>query len=1044
MKLNVTHVLRGCLLLVLVLGTSVAFAQTEITGTVTDADNGDPLIGASILVTGTSTGTVTDFDGNFSLNIPAGAESLTISYTGYGLQTIPLTGQTTLNVQLASGELLDEVVVVGYGTVAKAEVTSAVTSIDSEDFNAGNINDPTQLIQGKVAGLTISRVGGNANGQSVIRLRGLSSFGGNQSPLIIIDGVVGANLNTVDPADIESVNVLKDGSAAAIYGIQASAGVIIITTKRGTSGAGSFNYRGYVSAESINRSQEVADADLYLELIGEAADINRSRFVPTEEQPDPPPTGAEVIAQNNFGGNTDWIDEVTRTGISHVHNLSYSGGAGSMTYRASLNYRDIQGIGVVNDGFQQLNGRLSINQRALNDRLSFSLDLTATDREAQFLDPAVFQFATTYNPTAPVRVDDPGFNVPQAVIDNSNAIYGGFFEIDNFQYNNPAAIARTTLNTRRQRNLLYSLTASYDILDNLVLSTSYSRNTENGIDGFFASQNSRFSGGAAGSADRRGNASRFTNDNYNDLIEVTATYDTELGGGNDLELLAGYSWQEYNFEDFNAGGRGLPSDAFTFDNLGTLNDIANGQVDVGSFRGSYRVVGFFGRARLGLGSAYNITASVRRDGTSRNGPENKWDVFPAISASADLVDALSLTGPDQLKLRVGYGITGSLPPNNFDYLQTFGVGEQAPSGGGYVPTIGPTSNENDLLRFEKKGEFNAGLDFAFMDYRLTGSLDFYTRVTRDLLFNAQVPSPPFLFLNLQANLNNVDLVNTGVELAIAYTVGDIGGDGFTWEPSLTFATFNTELEQNDEVADFNFGDGGTLIIQSSTPGSPGQNGDPISQVRIGEEFGGLYTRVLDVEATEAEGSYQFVDQDGDGDVDNDDKVLVGNGLPDFSLSISNSFSYGNLDFNFFLRGDFGHDLANLPANFYGQHGNAISRPIDNIIVTDRFLRGVISPPIFSDYFVEDASFLALDNAQLGYTFDLGENIGFNNLRVYIAGQNLFYITDYSGVDPNVRFFDDQNSNGTRDDDESPLAPGLDRRSTFFRTATYTFGLSVGF
>jgi len=348
MQLKFNHASRGCLFLLLVLFTSAAtMAQTEVTGTITDAESGDPLIGASILVTGTSTGTVTDFDGAFSLNVPEGATSLTVSYTGYATQTVPYTGQNTIELQLTSGELLDEVVVVGYGTVTQKQVTSAVTTIDEGDFNAGNINDPTQLVQGKVAGLTISRVGGDVNQGSTIRLRGLSSFGGNTQPLIIIDGVVGANLNTVDPADIESVNVLKDGSAAAIYGIQASAGVIIVTTKRGTEGgAGQFAYRGYVSADQVAEAPPVAGREEYLRLIGAANDLNREVAIRKGTDPDQlPSTGADVQASNDFGGDTDWIDEVTRTGISHVHNLSYTGGGNGMTYRASVNYREEEGFG---------------------------------------------------------------------------------------------------------------------------------------------------------------------------------------------------------------------------------------------------------------------------------------------------------------------------------------------------------------------------------------------------------------------------------------------------------------------------------------------------------------------------------------------------------------------------------------------------------------------------------------------------------------------------------------------------------------------------
>ncbi|MFT5999329.1 MAG: TonB-linked SusC/RagA family outer membrane protein [Neolewinella sp.] len=1021
MKLITNHIMRGCLFVMLVLFTGALVAQTAVTGTITDAENGDPLIGASILVAGTSTGTVTDFDGNFSLNVPADAESLVVSYTGYTTKTVTFAGQTTIDIQLASGELLEEVVVVGYGTVTQKQVTSAVTTVEAKDFNAGNINDPTQLIQGKVAGLTISKPGGNVNGGTTIRLRGLSSFGGNSSPLIIIDGVVGANLNTVDPADIESINVLKDGSAAAIYGIQASAGVIIVTTKKGQSGKGQLSYRGYVSAESIAKQPEVAGRDEYLRLIGSAADINRAQN-PGQDLP----TGSDVRAQNDFGGETDWIDAVTTTGISNVHNLSYSGGAGGTTYRASVNYRDINGIGFQDDGFNQLNGRLSVTQKAINDRLTLSIDLTATDKNQEFFNSNVYKHATTFNPTAPIRVSDQGYNVPQAVIDNSNATYGGFFEIDNFDYNNPYAVAATANSSRKQSDLLYSMRAGFDLTDDLNIQAAYSRNRSSGLSGTFASQTSRLTGGAAGSQERKGFASRNSNSDNNELFEITSTYDLDLGS-NSLELLAGYSWQEYNFQGFGASGRGLPSDAFGFNNLGTLADIAGGQVGVSSYQQSYRVIGFFGRARLGIGSAYNITASVRRDGTSRNGPENKWDIFPAISASADLVDALDLSGPNTLKLRAGYGITGSLPNGNYGYLQTFGTQGQVPFNGGYVATLGPTSNENPNLKFEKKGEFNAGLDFAFLDYKLTGTLDFYTRTTRDLITNVQVPSPPFLFSNVEANLNNVDLINTGVELSLSYQIGDVNGEGFGWEPSLVFSTFSTKLEDNGETPDFNFGAGGVEIFQSSSPGSPGQNDDPVSQVRVGEDFGGLYTRQLDIAASQAAGQYVFIG-------DENEKVLVGNGLPDFSLGFANSFTYGNLDFNFFLRGDFGHSIANMPANFYGQHGNAVSRPIDNLIVNDRFLEGVISAPKFSDYFVEKASFLALDNAQVGYKFDLGEGTGFDNIRVYVAGQNLFYITDYSGVDPNIRFTDGGNA----------LTPGIDRRSTFFRTRTFTAGVSVGF
>ncbi len=1032
MKLNLDHAYRGCLFLLLVLFTSTAaLAQTSVSGTITDADNGDPLIGASVLVTGTSTGTVTDFDGNFTLNVPEGSESLTISYTGYATQTVPFTGQTTVDLTLTSGELLDEVVVVGYGTVTQRQVTSAVTTIEEGDFNAGNINDPTQLIQGKVAGLTISKPGGNVNGGTTIRLRGLSSFGGNQSPLVIIDGVVGADLQTVDPNDIESINVLKDGSAAAIYGIQASAGVIIITTKRGRTGDAVIDYRGYVSAESIAKAPSVANREEYLSELERVGDLFRSRA----SNPQDLSTGAEVRANNDFGGETDWIDEVTRTGFSHVHNLSYSGGSGNTTFRASANYRDIKGIGIVNDGFRQLNGRVNFTQRALDDKLQFTLDITATDRDADIFNNSAFRYAITYNPTAPVRVDQSGFDISESITRASSVGYGGYFELNNFDYFNPVAIARLTRRNQQTSTILYSFGATYNILPNWRAEVRYSRNHAQRSESFSATQSSRFAGQAneLGNPLTAGFAQRLSSNNRNDLLEVTSTYDVALGD-NSLELLAGYSWQEYNNQDFNSGGFGTVSDAFGANNLGQLTAIGLGTVQTGSGRGLYRVIGFFGRARLGIGTAYNITASIRRDGTSRNSVDNQYDWFPAISASADLVDIFDLTAANALKLRVGYGITGSLPPGNYDFIERYrGVG-QYPNLGAYGTAVGPVSNANSALRFEKKGEFNAGIDFSLLDYRLTGTVDYFIRRTRDLLVTAEVPSPPFLIPTVQANLNNADLVNNGVEVSLGYLVNF--SDNATWEPRVVFSSINTRLEDNGETPDFSFNN--NQEIQSTTPGSPGQNGDPISRLVFDADFGGIYTRQLDVAATLAENGNNFVY------LNDGAKTLVGNGLPDFSLGISNAFTYGNADLSFFLRGDFGHDLANLPRNFYGQAGNVASRPVDNIILTDLYQPNITAAPQFSDYFVEDASFLALDNAQLGYTFNLGGTSGFRNLRLYVSGQNLFYITNYTGVDPNVRFFDDVNGNGFLDGGESALSPGIDRRSTYFRTRTFTFGANVGF
>jgi iron complex outermembrane receptor protein len=1014
MKLKVDKMSRWLLALLAVAFCNFAIAQTTVTGTVTDAETGETLIGANILVVGTSTGTITDFDGTYSLNVPAGATQLEFSYTGYASQTIDIAGRTTIDVAMSAGELLDEVVVVGYGTTTQREVTSAVASIKAEDFNAGNVNDPATLIQGKVAGLSISNVGNDPNGNPAIRLRGLSSFGANTSPLIVIDGVIGADLQTVDPNDIESIDVLKDGSAAAIYGVRASAGVILITTKRGRDGQARLNYRGYVTTESIAAQPETASRDEYVRLVGSSLD---------------------------YGANTDWVDEVTRTGISNVHNLSIDGGNSGTTYRASVNYRDIQGIGV-ESGFQQLNGRLSLTQKAINDRLTLKADVTATDRDASYGFNEAFRYAITYNPTAPVMVDEAGANVPAGIRDESNRIFGGYFQSPNFDYFNPKAILDLNDNVGEERSMIVSFRADYELMDGLTVAANYSRQSEDGTFREFYSREDYLRGGAAGDATLKGRARQFSETRNTELFEATVNYENQFGGTG-LKLLGGYSYQTFDNQNFFIEGRGLPSNAFEFNNLGVLNDVALGQVQNGSFQENYKVIGFFGRAQLDFNDLIFLSASLRYDGTSRNGDE-KWGLFPAVSLGVDLKEALDVAAFDALKFRAGYGVTGSLPGSSYLSLQRFAVANQFPVNGGWIPAIGPVNNPNANLVFERKGELDIGVDFALLDYRLTGTIDYYRRDTRDLLFNAKVPSPPFLFPDLLVNLNQVSLVNSGLELSVGYLM-DKGN--FSWEPRLVFSTFSTTLEEvTGEDAQFNFGEGGQIFPPASSPGAPGQNDDPMVRIAIGEAVGQLFTREVDMDATMESGQFTYVDRNGDGNINQADYYEAGNGLPNFSLGFNNTFRFGQWDANVFFRGDFGHDLFNMYRNFYEPVQNVTARPIENLVQTEYFLENVGGGLAHSDYYIEDASFLALDNATIGYTFDMGEGSAFNNIRVYLTGQNLFYITNYTGVDPNVRYADPgPTDNGGRINlNPDPLVIGIDRRNNYFRTRSFTFGVNVGF
>lgn len=1000
MKLRVNYLSKGLLIVLATFLCQFAFAQRTITGKITDEATKEPLIGANILVVGSSTGTITDFDGTYSLKLPDGATELEFSYTGYTSKRVAIGSASVLDVTLSAGEVLEEIVVVGYGTQKAKEVTSAVASVKAEDFNGGNVNNATQLIQGKVAGLSITKVGGDPNGGTTIRLRGLSTIGANTSPLIVIDGVIGASLESVDPSDIESIDVLKDGSAAAIYGSRASSGVILITTKKGKKGNAKVEYNGYVSSESIARTVETTS----------------------------PSEFAQLRPSSNRGSSTDWVDETSRNAISQVHNLSLSGGSGSTTYRASFNYRNVEGVAIGSD-FRQLNGRLNLTQKALDDKLTFDINLTATDRQASFGFYEAFRYAVLYNPTAPVYFSDP--TSPLAVR------YGGYYQEENFDYFNPVAIANQGTNKGNIKDLLMSGRISYELIDGLTLSGFYSQLHEADIYGSYYEKTAYFRG-----IGRNGLASRSTTDRQTNLFEGTANFTREFGNTG-LNILAGYSYQEIDESTFDSQAGGFISDDLGFNRLGYARDYALGRANANTFRSLYKVIGFFGRVNLSFNDTYYFMASVRREGSTRFGENNKWGLFPAASVGVTLSNLMDVSAIDNLKLRLGYGETGALPPENgisrlrFDQVGNFYYN------GAFVPAFGPTRNANPDLKWETKGEFNAGLDFALLDYKLTGSFDYYIRTTRDLIYPITVPVPPNLAPTTWANLEDIRLRNSGFEATVGYQFGS--GQNFSWEPRLVFSTYKTILDTVD-VTDAKFAffqNSGEFFDTNTSPGAPGLNNNPTIVVRGGEELGLMYGYVY--QGVDDQGKFIFEDINGDGQITTDDQRVIGHALPKFSIGLSNTFRMGNLDFTFFLRGDFGHELMNMYRLFYEPLGTG-SREIENIVKTKYFNENLKANPQVSSYYVEKASYVALDNATIGYTFNLGTGSKINKLRVYVTGQNLFYVTDYTGVDPSPRYFDtgESDNGGSTPTGNNVLAPGLDRRNLYFRTRTFTLGVNLGF
>jgi TonB-dependent starch-binding outer membrane protein SusC len=961
---------------------SLAYGQQgQITGKVTEAGSGEGIPGASVLVKGTTRGTVTDLDGSFTISASA-QEVLVFSFIGFETQEVTVGNRSVVNIGLSqSVQALNEIIVVGYGTQERKEITSAVTSVKSEGFNQGTVNDPRQLLQGKVAGLNIARPGGNPNSGFNVRLRGISSIGENAEPLIVIDGVIGGSLSTVDPNDIESMDVLKDGSAAAIYGTRGSAGVILVTTKSGRSGKTVVEYNGSVAAENVARTIKVMTAEEYLKI----------------------PNAV------NLGSNTNWLEEVTRQGYSHVHNLSLAGGTPSTTYRASINSRNTEGVGV-NSGFNQLNARLNLSQRALKNKALFTFNLSNTNVDRRFGQENAFRYAIITNPTTPVRSDRP-----------EDRPFGGYRERDIFDWFNPVSIAEQNIDDRRENRLLASIRGEYSFTDNFRAAVFYASQRETDWRGQYSPKTAKFGGGFG----RQGLATIENRERLNDLFEATVNYDQSLGKVN-LALLGGYSYQEFfNQGNYTQAGNFL-TDAFTYNNIGAALDFANGLATVSSFANSNRLVAFFGRANFNLEDTYLLSLSARYEGSSRFGANNKWGLFPAISAGVNIANLVSMPGVSAMKVRASYGRTGTQPGESYLSLLRFGRQGNFFYNGQFVPSYGPTSNPNPDLSWETKDEINGGLDFVILNNRLDGSIDYYTRVTTGMILPINVPVPPNLFPTTQLNIG--EMVNSGLEVMVNYLA--MQKSNFRWSTGVNFSTLRTNLRSLSS-GDLSFGE----VNYRSNFGSPGQNLTQLIRIQENGPLGQIWGPVFD--GVNDNGSPKMKDLNGSGGYCNcnEDRAQLGTAYPTFNFGVNNSFSYKNFDLNFFFRGSVGHYLINSYRGFYE---NTEGTTVQNYnIVNTKYFDPRINKAEYNSSHVEKADFVVLDNATVGYTFKIGSGRAVSRVRTFLSVQNPFMFTGYTGVDPEVRYGDAESGN-------DPLAPGIERRATYFTTTITTLGLNVSF
>ena len=855
------------LLLTLLSFSLTALAQQKVTGKVKDS-SGEPVIGASVVVKGNNTmGTITDFDGNFMLDVPA-KSVLVISYIGYVTQEVPTAGKNSLEIVLKEDtKTLDEVVVIGYGTQRKGDVTSSVASVKADNFVKGAVKDVGQLIQGKVAGLAITNPNGDPTGSTQIRLRGTNTIGGaNTAPLVLIDGIPG-ELGTVAPEDVESVDVLKDGSAAAIYGTRGTNGVILITTKQAKGvDINQVEYNGYVSTSLIAKKLDMLNADEFRTLY-----------------PD-----------QDHGADTDWIDEISRTPVSHVHNLSLMGGNSKTNYIANLNYASRQGIMKKSD-FESFQGRIEVTHRMFDDKLKLKFGLFGKKNQMESTTSGgsfrgwVYGQATRRNPTDPVRNEDGTWNE----------------NVSKFEYENPLALLYEAEGNVKKTQLRYNGNIVYNPIKDLTLSAVFSYIRDNMNRGYGETLNhiSALRDGLAGWS----SVGAYTK--MEKLMELTAQYSKEIGA-HKFSVLGGYSYNETDFEELWIDNYGFQDDYFGgWHNIGIGSALKDGKANIGSKKTPTNLIGFFGRATYSFKNRYLLMGALRYEGASQLwGTDNAWGLFPSISVGWRITEEAFMKNQkifDDLKLRVGYGVTGSQPKDPFLGVAMLKYGSYAFVNGNWVQTIVPASNPNPDLKWEEKKETNIGLDFVSWGGRLSGSIDYYNRDVDGLIYEYGVPTPPNLYNKTMANGGTMR--NRGVEVLV--TVVPVQNKDFEWSTTGTFSLNSNKLislSGSIFKSDYDYFNTGTVEYSGQVADS--------HRVQVGESIGNFYGfKVVDVDS---EGRWIYEDRNGelvnykDFTHAPEDKHVIGNGLPKWYAGWNNTLRYKNFDLNVTMRGAFGFQIIN--------------------------------------------------------------------------------------------------------------------------------------
>lgn len=975
---KLTILVLSCLCLCM---TDLLYAQNPIKGKVTDRTTSDPLEGVTVIIKGTSTGTTTLEDGSYSI-VAEDDAVLVFSMIGYKETEVAAAGRSVVDVSLEEDmQFIEETVVIGYGTMDKKELTSAIAHVSSEDFLRTGGSDPAMLIQGKVAGVNVvNTAAADPNNSASIQIRGISSRSAGLGPLIVIDGVAGGNLSNLNNNDIESIDILKDGAASAIYGTRGSNGVVLITTKKGPrDGQIHTSYSGIVSANFMVKELDMLTADQYRE-------YRTSK-------------GQSI----DYGGNVDWLKEVSRIGFSHQHTLTLSGGNRGFSYRVSADYKDATGIDRRAER-QEYGARAFVSHTTKSGLFTFSANIAPRIVNVVTADRNVFHYAIEANPTSPIYdPEDP-------------SRYFSFFG-QQASYN-PVEAIRTVNDEMQFKFLDWNATARLNIMDGLSTEVTFADQYIDTYSSYYRPSTNTESIAKGW----KGEASKGYEVDHQYSLEWLANWQKNIKGHN-IKVMAGYSYLYSVKSGHSAQNKNFPNDGVLYNNLEQGEwAMEEGNVGMSSFKTDSKLIAFFGRVSYDYMGRYLFTASYRREGSSKFGANHKWGDFPAVSAGWRISGEKFMRRAkwlNDLKIRADYGVTGNQDFDSYLSLNTMTAFGDYWYNGSWMTVWGPSRNVNPDLRWEKGLNWNVGLDFSMFDNRLYGSFNYFNRTQKDLLGDYNVPIPPYLFSTTFVNVGTMK--NSGFEFDITWNA--VRKKNFSYTVSLVGSTMDNRFVSfsNSEYVGQKFYD-----VAGTEDPFPFHY---LQRIEEGQRLGTFY--MYEFAGFNRQGEWVIYDKDGNMKVGleatDEDKKPVGNGLPKFTASMTHTFTYRNWDLSLYFRGAFGFDIFNIHEFYYGTP-NVVSNVLVSAYAENAFIKG---NPIVCDWFLERGDWVKLDMASLGYTFDIGHRY-IDRVRLYLTGRNLLTFTGFSGVDPSTY-------------DTNGLQPGATGSRSYYPTARQViFGLQIDF